>query len=59
MRKEIIMFERTRSGFRGFVASFGSAVAAAAAVDQGRQPDAHDLRALGIDPVKFRAIRRS
>jgi hypothetical protein len=34
----------------------GSAVAAASAVDRGRQPAARDLRALGIDPERFRQI---
>ena len=36
---------------------FGSAIAAAAAVDNGRQPAAHDLRALGIDPERFHQIK--
>jgi hypothetical protein len=36
---------------------FGSAIAAASAVDHGRQPAARDLRALGIDPERFRQIR--
>ncbi|MBA3449151.1 MAG: hypothetical protein H0T56_16410 [Pseudaminobacter sp.] len=41
-----------------FFTAFGSAIAAASAVSQGRQPDARNLRALGIDPVQFGKIRR-
>lgn len=37
---------------------FGSAIAAASAVDARRQPKARDLRALGIDPEQFRKIRQ-
>jgi|GEM_PF-1639860 len=37
---------------------FGNAVAAASAVNHGRQPNAHDLRALGIEPAQFRTIKR-
>jgi len=37
---------------------FGSAIAAASAVNQGREPNARDLNALGIDPEKFRQIRK-
>ena len=40
-----------------FFSVFGSAIAAAAAVDNGRQPAAHDLRTLGIDPERFRQIK--
>ncbi|MGH6763297.1 MAG: hypothetical protein ACRECW_17125 [Phyllobacterium sp.] len=37
---------------------FGSAVNAAAAVRQGRQPRSVDLDTLGIDPQQFRLIRQ-
>jgi hypothetical protein len=36
----------------------GDAVATAAAVQQGRQPKAKNLRGLGIDPAQFRKINR-
>jgi hypothetical protein len=36
----------------------GDAVATAAAVEQGRQPHARNLRGLGIDPAQFRKIGR-
>lgn len=51
------MFRRTRLGIAGLVGVFGNAVAAAAAVNHGRQPKARDLRALGIDPQAFRDIK--
>lgn len=35
---------------------FGSAIAAASAVEARRQPKARDLRTLGIDPERFRQI---
>ena len=35
---------------------FGSAVAAASAVEGGREPQARHLRTLGIDPEAFRSI---
>jgi hypothetical protein len=41
-----------------FIQAFGSAVAAASAVERGRTPSARDLRNLGIDPEQFRGIRR-
>ena len=52
------MFERTRAGIAEFVSVFGNAIAAASAVSHGRQPNARDLRGLGIDPARFREIRR-
>lgn len=36
----------------------GDALAVAAAVRQGRQPRAQNLRGLGIDPEQFRQIGR-
>lgn len=42
----------------GALTTFRSAIAAASAVDNGRQPKARDLRALGIDPELFRRIGR-
>jgi len=35
----------------------GDAIAAASAVEAGRQPKARNLRGLGIDPKAFRDIR--
>jgi hypothetical protein len=37
----------------------GDAIAAAAAVRMHRQPDAHTLRRLGIDPEQFARIGRT
>jgi hypothetical protein len=37
----------------------GDAIAAAAAVRMNRQPEAHTLLRLGIDPEQFGRIRRS
>jgi len=39
-----------------FVDVFGSAIAAASAVEGGRSPKARDLRTLGIDADAFRSI---
>ena len=52
------MSNRNRTSFGELIGIFGSAVAAASAVNQGRQPRARDLHALGIDPEKFRAIKQ-
>jgi hypothetical protein len=41
-----------------FVDVFGSAVAAASAVEARRVPKSNDLRILGIDPAAFRSIGR-
>lgn len=38
--------------------AFGSAVAAASAVEAGRTPRARDLKRLGIDSEDYHAIRR-
>lgn len=40
------------------VRTFGSAVAAAAAVEHGHRPNNQDLVMLGIDPRHFDRIRR-
>ncbi len=51
----------TRSPFSRIgnaVRTFGSAVAAARAIEGGRTPAAHHLRALGIDPKQFSEIGR-
>jgi hypothetical protein len=40
------------------VRAFGSAIAAAAAVERGHRPKNHDLVKLGIDPEHFDHIRR-
>jgi hypothetical protein len=50
-------YRQRRARLGEFFSVFGSAIAAAAAVDNGRQPAAHDLRALGIDPERFSKIR--
>lgn len=41
-----------------FMSLFGSAVSAASAVRQHRQPRRSDLEALGIDADQFRLIRQ-
>jgi hypothetical protein len=46
-----------RSTLMSAVSILGSAIAAAAAVESGRQPRARDLRGLGIDPKQFREIK--
>ncbi|MEW9806236.1 hypothetical protein [Mesorhizobium marinum] len=46
-----------RSRLGGILTVFGDAIAAAAAVSEGRQPRAKNLRGLGIDPRQFRTIR--
>jgi tRNA A37 threonylcarbamoyladenosine synthetase subunit TsaC/SUA5/YrdC len=48
-----------RSTIHDLIEIFGSAIAAASAAKHGRQPNARDLRALGIDPAHFRQIRQS
>ncbi|WP_192856847.1 hypothetical protein [Manganibacter manganicus] len=48
---------RQHSRLGGFLALFGDAIAAASAVSCGRQPDADNLRGLGIDARQFRRIR--
>lgn len=52
------MYTPSRSRFGELIGIFGSAIAAASAVNHGRQPNARDLRALGIDPEKFRQIKQ-
>lgn len=47
-----------RSGIGGMLDMIGSAIAVAAAEENGRAARASDLRRLGIDPVEFRKIRR-
>lgn len=51
------MSTRSRTTFGELIGIFGSAIAAASAVNHGRQPNARDLRALGIDPERFREIK--
>ncbi|SMH35264.1 hypothetical protein [Mesorhizobium australicum] len=47
------------STLRGFIEVTASAISASAAVESGKQPNAHALRRLGIDPEQFsRIIRR-
>lgn len=47
-----------RSALSEILQIMGDALAAAAAVRQGRQPAAHNLRGFGIDPEQFRQIGR-
>lgn len=51
----------TRSAFTRIgnaVRTFGSAVAAASAIESGKAPAARHLRNLGIDPKQFGEISR-
>lgn len=51
----------TRSAFARIgsaMRTFGSAVAAAQAIEGGKTPAARHLRNLGIDPAQFAGIRR-
>jgi hypothetical protein len=57
MRKEIIMTNR-KPVTSGFFDIIGSAIAAAAATNNGRKPRNRDLRILGIDPEQFHRIKR-
>ncbi|EHK59030.1 hypothetical protein [Allomesorhizobium alhagi] len=50
-------YRQQRARLGEFFNLFGSAIAAASAVENGRQPAARDLRALGIDPARFRQIK--
>ena len=53
--KVIMSTTRTRIG--DILTLIGDAIATAAAVGEGRQPKARNLRGLGIDPKQFREIR--
>jgi hypothetical protein len=44
--------------FAEIITAMGDALAVAASVRQERQPDARNLRGLGIDPEQFRRIGR-
>lgn len=46
------------NSLRGFIEVAACAISASAAVESGKQPDARTLRRLGIDPERFRQIRR-
>lgn len=46
------------SRIKELMSVIGNAFAAAAAVNDGRQPRSRDLRGLGIDPTQFRSIKR-
>lgn len=50
-------YRQQRARLGEFFSVFGSAIAAASAVENGRQPAARDLRALGIDPERFSRIK--
>jgi hypothetical protein len=45
------------TGIGEFFNMMGSAITAAAALETGRRPNAHDLRRLGIDPMRFNNVR--
>ncbi|GLS31620.1 hypothetical protein SAMN04488498_102220 [Mesorhizobium albiziae] len=47
-----------RTATPGFFEIVGSAIAAAAAANNGRSPRNRDLRVLGIDPAQYHSIRR-
>jgi hypothetical protein len=49
---------RTSTFLNEMFGALGSAIAVASATEQGRQPRAHDLRRLGINPEQYRGIRR-
>lgn len=58
-KREKIMFSRQRrSAVVEIMSVIGDALAVAAAVRQRRQPKAHNLMGLGIDPDQFRRIGR-
>jgi len=48
----------TRSKISNFIDTFASAVAVSNAVRENRTPRARDLAQLGIDPMRFREIKR-
>jgi hypothetical protein len=58
MRKEITMTNRRFSAAVDFFQIVGSAIAVAAATDNGRKPRNRDLLVLGIDPARFHDINR-
>jgi hypothetical protein len=49
---------RKHTSFSEVLTIIGDALAAAASVRAGRQPEARHLRGLGIDPEQFRKIGR-
>jgi hypothetical protein len=55
---EEIDMNRTSTFLNEMFGALGSAIAVASATEQGRQPRAHDLRRLGINPEQYRGIRR-
>jgi hypothetical protein len=57
-QEKIMSDHRRRSAVVEIMAAVGDALAVAAAVRQGRQPSAQNLRGLGIDPEQFRQIGR-
>jgi len=58
LKEQIMSDNRKRSSFAEIISVMGDALAVAASVRQGRQPKAHNLLGLGIDPEQFRQIRR-
>jgi hypothetical protein len=57
-KEKIMSKHNRRTTFAEIITIMGDALAAAASVRQGRQPDARNLRGLGIDPEQFRQIGR-
>lgn len=59
MRKAATMSMRNMTrGIAGFLDIVGSACAVSAAVREGRQAEDADLKRLGVDPQRFRSIKR-
>jgi len=52
-----VTMSRPRIRITEILSIIGDAIAAASAVEAGRQPKARNLRGLGIDPKQFRDIR--
>jgi len=56
-KSDVIMSNSNRTTFSEVLGIIGDALATAAAVRNGYQPHARNLRGLGIDPEQFRKIR--
>lgn len=56
-KTDVIMSNSKRTTFSEVLGVIGDALATAAAVRNGYQPHARNLRGLGIDPEQFRKIR--
>lgn len=56
-KSDVIMSKSNRTTLSDVLGIIGDALATAAAVRNGFQPHARNLRGLGIDPEQFRKIR--